>query len=151
MNFYDYYFYRMYKSTNITNKSIPEWSTIIAISILFAINLFSILISCEYPIESIGEEGFGAIPLIIVALNYFYFLFNKRYLKIIDKYKGSKYNSNLFHDTIIVTYACLSIFIIFRVLNADYIYPIGLSLFIIATSLFGYIKSKSLNNKDSDL
>jgi len=71
---YDYVFYSIYRNTSITNKSIPDWSTIIAISILLALNIFSILIYAKYDIESIGEKGFGAIPLILIGINYLYFL-----------------------------------------------------------------------------
>lgn len=140
MRLYDYLFYRIYKSINVTNKSIPEWSTIITISILLAINLFSILLYYQYPIESIGEKGFGLIPLLTVAINYIYFIFNKRYLKIIDNYNNSKFNDNLFHDIIIVTYACLSIFILFKLLEVKKVYTVGVIIFIIATSLYSYIK-----------
>ena len=77
---YDYVFYSIYRNTGITNKSIPDWSTIIAISILLSMNIFSILIYIKYDIESIGETGFVSIPLLLIGINYLYFLKNKTLL-----------------------------------------------------------------------
>lgn len=114
---YDYVFYSIYRNTLITNKSIPEWSTIIAISLLLACNVFSILIYIEYDIESIGEKGFGAIPLILSGINYLYFLNNKRYHNILNRFKNQQ--NKLLWDSIVLIYACISIFSLFYILGIE--------------------------------
>ncbi len=80
----DYFFYRLYKNTSVTNKSIPEWSSIIAISIILTFNIFSILVLLDFDLKLIGEKGSKTIPLILIGINYFAFLYKKRYLNIID-------------------------------------------------------------------
>jgi len=140
MNFYDYYFYRMFKSTNTVNRSIPEWSSIITIALLLSLNVFSLLLYFDYSIEKIGRNGFKYIILGLIVVHYFYFLFKKRHLKIIEHYQNSKNDKNLLHDFIVLTYTCLSIFILFRQIGMEDKYTIGLCLFVIATSVFGYFK-----------
>lgn len=149
MKLYDYYFFRMFKSTNTTNKSIPEWSSIITMSILWAINIFSVLVYFDFPIKETNKNVFGACFLTIIALHYLYFLSKNRYLKIIKRFTKSKYNKNLFHDILIVFYACASIFIFFKLLGIEMKYSIGLSLFVICTSVFGYFKGRN-DNKNSN-
>jgi len=145
-NIYDYVFYSVYKNTSIINKSIPEWSTIIAISILLALNIFSILLYIEYDIESIGEKVFGAIPLILTGVNYFYFLKNKRYLNILKKYDKTK--NNLIYDILILAYACISVFILFSLLEAELKYPLILITVIILSVLITYFMS--IKKKETD-
>tara|TARA_R110002074_G_C12026241_1_gene617028 strand:- start:83 stop:514 length:432 start_codon:yes stop_codon:yes gene_type:complete len=137
---YDYVFYSIYRNTSITNKSIPDWSTIIAISILLALNVFSILIYAEYDIESIGEQGFGAIPLILVGINYLYFLKNKRYQNILNGFKNQQ--NKLFWDSIVLTYACVSVFILFRILEIGLKTTLLLTGFIALTGIIPYLFRK---------
>ncbi len=146
MNFFDYYFYRMFKSTNTVNKSIPEWSSMITIALLLSLNIFSLLFYFDYPIEKIGRNGFKYIILVLIVISYFYFLFKKRHLKIIEHYQNSKNDRNLLHDLIVLTYACLSIFILFRQIGMEDKYTVGLCLFVIATSVFGYFKGLNDEN-----
>tara|TARA_R110002111_G_scaffold85992_1_gene134733 strand:+ start:282 stop:716 length:435 start_codon:yes stop_codon:yes gene_type:complete len=137
---YDYVFYSVYKNTSITNKSIPDWSTIIAISILLAINIFSFLIYVKYDIESIGEKGFGAIPLILTGINYLYFLKNKRYQNILNRFKNQK--NKLFWDSIVLTYACVSVFILFYFLEIGLETTLFVTGFIALTGIIPYLFKK---------
>ncbi len=134
---YDYVFYSIYRNTSITNKSIPDWSTIIAISILLALNIFSILIYAEYDIESIGEKGFGAIPLLLVGINYLYFLKNKRYQNIINGFEN--HQNKLFWDSIVLTYVCVSVFILFYILGVELNTTLFVTGFIALTGIIPYL------------
>lgn len=137
---YDYVFYSIYRNTSITNKSIPDWSTIIAISILLALNIFSILIYAEYDIEPIGEKGFGAIPLILVGMNYLYFLKNKRYQNILNGFENQQ--NKLFWDSIVLTYACVSVFILFYILGIELNTTLFVTGFIALTGIIPYLFRK---------
>ncbi|GFZ93087.1 hypothetical protein GCM10011531_26400 [Aquaticitalea lipolytica] len=105
---YDYVFFSIYRSLNITNKSIPEWSAIILISLLLFVNIFSILIYIDYDIKSIGKKGFGIITSLLIGLNYLYFLKGKRYLIILNRFDEQK--NKLICDSIVLLYACISVF-----------------------------------------
>jgi len=129
----------------VTNKSIPGWSTIFVISIIIAFNLFSLLIISDFDIKLIGEEGFGIIPLIIIGLNYLYFLNNRRHLDIIKKYE--KTENKLIYDILILVYVCFSVFILFRVLDVKIKYPLTLITIIILSALIPYfMKPKKEKN-----
>ena len=137
---YNYVFFSIYRNTSITNKSIPDWSTIITISILLAINIFSILIYIEYDIESIGEKGFGAIPLLLIGINFLYFLKNKRYQNILNGFKNQQ--NKLFWDSIVLTYACASVFILFRILEIELKTTLLFTGFIALTGIIPYLLRK---------
>ena len=134
---YDYVFYSIYRNTSVINKSIPEWSTIIAISILIALNIFSILIYTEYDIKSIGEEGFGAIPLLLVGINYLYFLRNDRYKNILNGFKTHR--NKLLSDSIVLTYACVSVFTLFYALRIELKTTLFVTGFIALTGIIPYL------------
>ncbi|GAA3592555.1 hypothetical protein Q4Q39_05670 [Flavivirga amylovorans] len=134
---YDYVFYSIYRNTSITNKSIPDWSTTIAISILLALNVFSILIYAEYDIESIGEKGFGAIPLVLVGINYLYFLRNDRYKNILNRFKNHR--NKLISDSLVLTYACISVFILFYALRIELKTTLFVTGFIALTGIIPYL------------
>lgn len=134
---YDYVFYSIYRNTSITNKSIPDWSTIIAISMLLANNIFSILIYIEYDIESIGRQGFGIIPIILIGINYLYFLKNKRYQNILNGFKNQQ--NKLFWDSIVLTYACVSVFILFNILGIELKTTLFITGFVALTGIIPYL------------
>ncbi len=105
---YNFYYSRIYKSLNKTNKSIPEWSSMLAISIFLAFNIFTVLGFFNFPFKSIGKIGFFMIPISMAILNYFYFIHTKRYKKIIKKYKNKK---ALGFDILILTYIGITFFL----------------------------------------
>lgn len=142
MKYYDYFFYRIYKSINVTNKSIPEWSTIIVISVLLTMNFISAALFFELKIEKIGGYGFKAIPLTFIALNYMYFLFKDRYKCIIKTFNNTKYKKSIFYDLLILSYYIVSVFVYFHFLGIEYTYSLALVFVVILTSLYGYIRSK---------
>lgn len=137
---YDYVFFSIYRNTSITNKSIPDWSTIIAISMILAFNIFSILIYIEYDIESIGEKGFGAMPLILIGINYFYFLKNNKYEIILNRFEN--HQNKLFLDSIVLTYACVSVMTLFYFLKIELETTLFMTGFIALSGIIPYLFRK---------
>ncbi len=138
--FYDYIFYRLYKSVNIINKSIPEWSIIIALSTILFLNIFSILIFFNFPIKHVNI--FIALQIFILIIHYFVFLKNKRFLKIIKQFNNSKNKKNLFHDILILCYFCFSYLIFSKFLGLVYESSIPTLLLMILGSLFVFFKTR---------
>ena len=58
MNFYEFLFARIHSSLYQTNKSITEWSTIVAISVLLFFNIFSIVLFLNIKITPDDEAFF---------------------------------------------------------------------------------------------
>lgn len=139
MNFYDYIFYRIYKSINITNKSIPHWSSVFAISSVEIVNILTLFKYFNY---SVSENIFKILAISLVLLNYFIFLFNKRYLNIIKFFDDKSLKNNFFFDVLIVIYICFSILVFFYLLNLKLVYSLVLISVVVITSLLAYMKSK---------
>jgi len=136
-NFFDLLFYRAFKISSRTNKTITEWSTIIWISILFSLNVFSIIIYSDFPIMNLKREGFMAIPVVFIILNYFYFLHRDRYLEINKKFDQAKKKYFLF-DTFFFLYSLFSFVILFKLLNAKDEYIFFIVILMCVMSLYSY-------------
>lgn len=108
---FDYTYYRMYEVTSRTNKSIPEWSTMIYLSLLLSINIIAIAFFLDVPIVRIGEDGFIAIPIFFIIINYYYFIKNNRYKEIIKIYKVKSVSS--FYRVLVLLYDLLSFLFLF--------------------------------------
>lgn len=139
--YYDLLFYRMYKVTYRTNKSITEWSTIIWMSVLLSLNVFSLLIYFDFPIAKLKRIGFMAIPLLIIILNYLCFLYKNRYLKILDEFDKSG-KAYFLVDVFSFLYALFSFVVLFKLLNAkdEHIYIVVFLL--CAVSLYSYLAGR---------
>ncbi len=74
MKLFDILFCVLYRNIQRTNKSITEWSTITAISIILLFNLVSILAFLDIPFQAIGKIGMLIVSGSIITANYFYFL-----------------------------------------------------------------------------
>jgi hypothetical protein len=95
------------------------------------------LIYAEYDIESIGEKGFGAIPLVLVGINYLYFLKNDRYKNILNRFKNHR--NKLISDSLVLTYACISVFTSFYVLGIELKTTLFVTGFIALTGIIPYL------------
>jgi len=120
MRFLNILFYILYSFSYRTNKSIPEWSTIITISILLTFNLISFSLLFEIPILGIGKNGFKFLPVLFIILNWFYFIRGSRYIKIIDNPPVNKKKS--FYGIISILYIILSIAFLFFMLDTGFGY-----------------------------
>ncbi len=85
MNFYDHLYFNIYKSLSRTNKSIPEWSTIIVICILFWFNLLSVTKIAEINIMGLDKQQVYVAMGVIFGIHYLYFLFKNRITKKIER------------------------------------------------------------------
>jgi hypothetical protein len=128
----DYLFYRLYKNAIPTNKSIPEWSSIFVISITLTFNIFCVLKLLDYDLKSIGESGAKTIPLILIGLNYFVFIYKKRYIDIIKHFDQK--NNKLIFDVLVLTYIIGSILFLFYLANVGIKYWIYTIVFILILS-----------------
>ena len=111
MKIVNYLFYRLYKNSSITNKSVPEWASISVISITMTFNIVCLLILFEYDIKSIGKKYFELLPIILIGIGYFIFLYKKRYIKIIEHFDQIKIKP--IYDILVFLYICASILFFF--------------------------------------
>ena len=120
MNIYDYLYYKLYSFISGTNKSIPEWSTMIFLSVLEFLNIGTIVLLLNLnSIDTITENAnniFISLILGLLILNYFIFLLNKRYIKILKKYNRNK---SIFDKggLIVILYVIASILIFIYVIK----------------------------------
>jgi len=142
---YDYAYYSLYRNTSIINKSTPKWSTIIALSTLLSFNLISLLIYSKFDVEKIGKNGFGAIPLILIGINYVYFFAGKKHFNILNQFADLKYK--LILDTIVLTYACISVFTFIFLLGIELKITLYITGFVALTAVFSFIFYRSRKSK----
>jgi hypothetical protein len=105
-NFYYYLFFRLYlfyKTVSAGTNDTLEYSAVISLSVLISLNFVTLsalleLNGCKYILNS--EREFLGVGIFIIIINYFIFIQNKKYIRIIadySKYKSrNKGNSSLF-------------------------------------------------------
>lgn len=118
MKFFDLLFCTFYRNIERTNKSIPEWSTIIAISILLFFNVFCFLSFFDLPIKNIGKIGFLILGGLILFLNYLYFLNNNKYKIILKRYT----NNGLLQRGLFAVYLIATFFLLFISMDLNFKY-----------------------------
>lgn len=138
MNFYNILFVRVFNSLYQTNKSIPEWSSIVAISMFLFFNIISILLFFDVEIILFGSSFFQYTPLVLITLNYFYFLHDKKYLHFLEKYNRSSYLSSV----LVLIYIFASTILFFKMLKMDNKYTIGIIGVYGLLILNAYLKGK---------
>lgn len=140
MNIYNYVFYKIYKSTSQVNELYPEIATIIFISVMLFLNIFSGLLVFDIAIEKIGLNRIYLLLTIVLGFNFYYFLKNDKYKMIVDEY--DKKSTNNFLDIIIFLYPFISFYTSFRLLkmsdNNIYFTLIGLLL----VEIYAYYNKK---------
>lgn len=141
MNFYEFLFARIHSSLYQTNKSITEWSTIVAISVLLFFNIFSIVLFLNIKITPDDEDSFKFLILVIIGLNYFYFLYKQRYISLIEKYKENKKNLFL-KNLLILAYIFISTISFFKILGVSNKYTIAIVCVYGLLILNAYLKSR---------
>lgn len=132
MKIVDYLFYRLYKNAIPTNKSIPEWSSIFVISITLSFYIICLAIIFDYDIKSIGEKGFKILPVILMGISYFIFIYKKRYINIIENYDQIK--NKLIYDILVFIYICGSILFFFYLADVGIKYWIYIIVFVLIIS-----------------
>jgi hypothetical protein len=133
LKFYDFVFFRILKFINLTNKSIPEWSTIILLSTVIFININTLSFYLGISYKEHGADSFRIFIFLLIFINYFIFLYKKRYLKIIDRFSKSVNKYYKTYDLLILIYICLSIFTFCTSLKFQTFYSL---LFVLLVCLF---------------
>ena len=87
LNLYEKLFLYIFISTTRTNKSIPEWSTTIFLSVITANYLLSFGILSPFDMKIIGRNGFIIFMLASIAIHWHYFLRNNRITNKFQKVK----------------------------------------------------------------
>jgi hypothetical protein len=141
MNFYEFLFARIHNSLYQTNKSITEWSTIVSISILLFFNIFSILLYSNIKITPDDSDYFKFLILVIIGLNYFYFLYKNRYISLLEKYKENKKNLFL-KNLLVLAYIFISTISFFKILGVNNKYTIVIVCVYGLIILNAYLKSR---------
>ena len=143
MNFYEFLFARIHNSLYQTNKSITEWSTIVSISILLFFNIFSILLYSNIKITPDDSDYFKFLILVIIGLNYFYFIYKKRYISLLEKYKENKKNLFL-KNLLVLAYIFISTISFFKILGVNNKYTIVIVCVYGLIILNAYLKIRKL-------
>ncbi len=137
MNLYNYIFYRIYKTTSRINNIFPEFSTSIYLSILIFINILSIILFMEIPLDRIGLNNIYIGLTIIYVVNHLYFINKNRYKKIVENF--DKKENSFFLNLLILIYPYVSFFLLFKTLKIDNIstfVTIGILILIDIIALF---------------
>ena len=82
-------YYKIYRTTYKTNRSIIEWSSMITVSVLVYFNSISLIILTlpeKYIIQFKELVFYGPLALILI-LNYFIFIDKRKYRKITSSFK----------------------------------------------------------------
>ena len=142
MNFYNYIFYKIYKSISGVNKFAPEMPTIIWLSLLIMMNVFSGIIFFKIPLEKIGLNNLYIILTFIFVFNFSYFIRKKKYIIIIENYDKEK--RKFIFDYAIAIYPFFSFFLFFKSLKIDNSYIFIMLTILLVLEIYKYL------NKDKD-
>ena len=115
MNFYNYIFYSIYKPIEKVNKLSPEIPAVIFLSVLQFVNIYSVILVLNLLPNTIELNWFYIALALILLFNYFYFLRNEKWEKIINYYATRKNNKIL--DFLVFVYPFLSFYIVFKLLE----------------------------------
>lgn len=119
INIYERIFFNLFSSFSRTNKSIPEWSTIICLSVLLELNLVSLGVLLDFNITGYGRTSFVLIMVGIIVMHWLYFLKNGRILK---KFKKLKPRVNTYGKIIAGIYSYGTFALLFYSLKLDWTY-----------------------------
>ena len=130
INIYELIFLNLFSSFSRTNKSIPEWSTITCLSVLFMLNLVSLGVLLDLDVSKYGRTSFLIIIAAIITMHWFYFLKDGRILK---KFKKLKSRTNTNGKIITGLYSYGSFALLFHSLKLNWTY------FFIIIVVFGIV------------
>lgn len=112
---YDYLFYKIYKfALKTPSADFAELSSLISISLLNIMNLISIAkIDFEAFFPETSNLGSFIALTFLYLMNYFLFIFKKRYKKIESKYDATSTKSQKIGSVLVLAYVVLSFIFIF--------------------------------------
>jgi len=124
LNLYKYLYYRLYKwNLKTWGKSDgAEFNASLGIAMLIGAHLSIILIIIDivYPVFFNNQEFLSGFPKILlmgimgvlIIISYFWFVYKKRYLKIVEKYKDETNKQKLVRGLFLFLFIILTIGII---------------------------------------
>nr|WP_298930977.1 hypothetical protein [uncultured Allomuricauda sp.] len=136
LNIYEKLFFYVYTSTSRTNKSIPDWSTTIFISVATTLYMFAIGILSPLDMKSLGRKGFMFSMLFVIAIHWFYFLRNGR---IFEKFKKLKPKASLTGKILSGLYTFGGFAALFYTLGMDWTYTLIIAIVFGAVEFSTYI------------
>jgi len=126
----------MYEETYRTNKSIPEWSTMIILSLVLMFNIISISIVLDIPIVDYGKIAVFILLTIILIFNYLYFINDKRYKKIIKHFGNKEIPS--FYNYLVLFYEIMSFFVVGLLIGLNFFQALILIAIISSIKILAY-------------
>lgn len=127
----------MFEETYRTNKSIPEWSSMIIFSLIILLNIISITILLNISLLSNGKIVVLTLLTIILILNYFYFLKNNRYKEILKYYRNKEFPT--FYHYLVILYELISFFICVKLIGLNIYESLILIGIIITVKVFAFL------------
>jgi len=119
MNLYYLIYYKIYKTTFKSNKDVVEWTSMVFLSVLVFFNLIT-LFSFVYPHikqQMIGKNLFIGSMLGVIVFNYFIFIYNRKYKKIISDYSEKKWPNNFWAGVFTLSYIVSTVVLMFCMLR----------------------------------
>jgi hypothetical protein len=119
MNLYFLIYYRIYKATHKTNNDVVEWTSMVALSALVFFNILTLL-ALVYPnISKIGLKKFHFIAgsICIMSINYFIFIYRKKYIHIFKEYSIIKWINSFPVGFLVILYIVGSIYLMMHILD----------------------------------
>lgn len=116
MKLYQYLYYRLY-SWNIKtwgNEDMPQWNALYGVSFMMFLNLGLIALLLQsfgidiFSRESIPKKGIIIIALLILFINYFLFIKNKKYLSLKKKFEKENLKKRKVNTFLLWLYIILS-------------------------------------------
>lgn len=119
MNIYHLIYYRIYKATYRTNKSVIEWSSMIALSVLIYFNFISLVTIIDQGrlSKDFGEILFKWSVFGILYINYLIFIRDKRYLNVVSEFSQNKKANSFTAGILILSYVILSPLLFLKLLG----------------------------------
>lgn len=118
MNIYYYIFFKIYRFVRkMAHKGDIEWNVMFGITVLVGLN-FVVLFSNFLPMsmENFKKDykvWFITVVILIFLANYFLFVHNKRYLRILDRFKDESNKQRRIGAVCVILYVILSVSALF--------------------------------------
>jgi hypothetical protein len=120
LNIYYYTYFKLYKFVEKTNRDVAEWASMIFFSELLWFNIFTILYYLDLlQSDFIKHHAYVSVLVMVLLfiINYFVFINNRRYRKIIKLYSSESKNKNVIGIVLVIIYSIVSIYLFFHTLH----------------------------------
>jgi hypothetical protein len=126
LKFYKYLYYRIY-SWNLKrwgSNDIPHWNALFGVSYMMLSNVFIVGAILEiYGIEFFDDQSIRQLIIclanLILIINYFCFVFNKKYLKISKEFSNEDKRKRNLNALLLWVYAIITFLLPFFLVNLN--------------------------------